>query len=578
MLTDAVLNPVNSSDAMIDSLLHAFRENPEIAIFLSIALGTLVGRLKWRRFHLGTVAGSLLMGLLIGQIDIEIPSILKAVFFALFIYAVGFKSGPGFFGSLNRGTLKLVMLSVVLCVTGLVCILAMNAYFGFDAGFAAGLGAGALTDTAMMGTASSAMHSLPISADELDTLNSHMAIAYAITYLFGTVGLIIFVSSVAPMLLGIDLKASARELEAELAGNGNVGKDEEVNTYKMMVSRAHLVKAGMPADGKSIEEIEAQSRHLSIERIIRGNRIIERDIALKLEAGDIVGLVARRDYVSDMDYLFGPEIDSPVALSYPQKTITIVLNRRQYAGKTLGELRAETGPLSRHGVFLNRIVRSGFDLPLINHTVYRIGDLVEISGRPSQVEAIATRFGRIKTGHYKSDIAIHTLAIVVGTLLGLLSAHVGVVPIELGVGGGILVVALVVGWAHSRYPGFGDLPPAAQWAFSELGLTAFAAVVGLMAGPPAIAAMHQHGLALVGAGIFVTLVPPIVAFYFGKYLLKLHPMILLGGIAGAQTEAASMNTIIEESGSQTPVIGFTVCYAVSNVLFAVWGPIIVALA
>jgi putative transport protein len=141
-----------------------------------------------------------------------------------------------------------------------------------------------------------------------------------------------------------------------------------------------------------------------------------------------------------------------------------------------------------------------------------------------------------------------------------------------------LVVALIVGWAHSRYQGVGDLPPAAQWAFSELGLTAFAAVVGLTAGPRALEAMHEHGLALLTAGVIVTLVPPIVAFYVGRYLLKIHPLILLGGIAGAQTEAASMNTIIEESGSQTPVIGFTVCYAISNVLFAVWGPIIVALS
>lgn len=563
---------------MIDSFLHVLRQNPEIAIFLSIALGTFIGRLKWGRFHLGTVAGSLLMGLLIGQADIEIPSVLKAVFFALFIYAVGFKSGPGFFGSLNRGTFKLVILSVVLCVTGLICVLAMNAYFGFDAGFAAGLGAGALTDTAMMGTASSAMHSLPVSAAELETLNSHMAIAYAITYVFGTVGLIVFVSSVAPMLLGINLKASARELEAQLAGEGHQSVDEDVHDYKMMVARAHLVQSNMPAEGKTIAWVENQSKHVSIERVIRDGRILERDTDLELRAGDILGLVARRDYVSDLDYLFGPEVDSPVALSYPQKTVTVVLNRRQYAGKTLGELRAETGPLSRHGVFLNRIARFGFDMPLMNHTVYRVGDLVELSGRPSQVEAIAQRFGQVKTGHHKSDIAIHTLAIVVGTLLGLLSAHIGVVPIELGVGGGILVVALVVGWAHSRYPGFGDLPPAAQWAFSELGLTAFAAVVGLMAGPPAIAAMKEYGLALVLAGVVVTLVPPIVAFYVGRYLLKLHPMILLGGIAGAQTEAASMNTIIEESGSQTPVMGFTVCYAVSNVLFAVWGPIIVALA
>lgn len=563
---------------MIDSLLSAFRENPEIAIFLSIALGTMIGRLKWGRFHLGTVAGSLLVGLVIGQIDIEIPSILKAVFFALFIYAVGFKSGPGFFGSLNKGTIKLVTLSVVLCVTGLLCILAMNAIFGFDAGFAAGLGAGALTDTAMMGTASSAMHALDISSEELEELNSHMAIAYAITYLFGTVGLIIFVSTVAPMLLKVDLKASARELEAQLAGQGKGAAEQEVNAYKQMVSRSHVISPGMTADGMTIEQIEQRFHYISIERVIRGQAVFERNTGFKLQAGDVVGLVSRREFVSDMDLHFGPEVDSPVALSYPQKTLTVVLNKRQYVNKTLADIRAEVGPLSRHGVFLNRISRAGYELPLVNNNVYRIGDVVEISGRPSQVERIAQQFGRVKSEHHKSDIAIHTLAIVFGTLLGLVSAHIGVVPIELGVGGGVLVVALIVGWAHSRYPRFGDLPPAAQWAFSELGLTAFAAIVGLMAGPKAFAAMQEHGLALVGAGVVVTLVPPIVAFYVGRYWLKLHPMILLGGIAGAQTEAASMNTIIEESGSQTPVIGFTVCYAVSNVLFAVWGPIIVALS
>lgn len=563
---------------MIDSLLHAFRDNPEIAIFLSIALGTWIGKVKFGKFHLGTVAGSLLMGLIIGQIDIEIPSMLKAVFFALFIYAVGFKSGPGFFGSLNRETIKLVLLSVILCVTGLITILAMNAYFGFDAGFAAGLGAGALTDTAMMGTASSAMHELDISAAELDRLNSHMAIAYAITYIFGTVGLIIFVSSVAPLLLKINLRQAAIELEAELAGKNKGTSNGEIHPYSSVVARAHLIEAGRPADGQMICEIEAHFPRMSIERVIRDGQVLDRDVDLRLKAGDIVAVLSRRELVTEMDKQFGPEVDSQEALSFPRKTVHVVLDKREYVGKEIGELRREIGPLSRHGIFLNKIIHGGYGIVPTDNTIYRFGDVAEIAGRPESVDELAGRFGRVKGEAHKSDIAIHTLAIVLGTLIGLITAHIGIVPIELGVGGGILVVALIVGWAHSRYQGVGDLPPAAQWAFSELGLTAFAAVVGLMAGPRAIEAMHEHGVALLIAGVIVTLVPPIVAFYAGRYLLKIHPLILLGGIAGAQTEAASMNTIIEESGSQTPVIGFTVCYAISNVLFAVWGPIIVALA
>ena len=562
----------------MDALLHAFRENPEIAIFLSIALGTLIGKVKFGKFHLGTVAGSLLMGLIIGQIGIDVPPMLKAVFFALFIYAVGFKSGPGFFGSLNKETLKLVLLSVILCVTGLVCILIANHFLSLDAGFSAGLGAGALTDTAMMGTASSAMKELDISATELSQLNSHMAIAYAITYIFGTVGLIIFVSSVAPLLLKINLRESARELETELAGKGHGNNDKDVHPYSLMVSRAHRIDAETPANGKMICEIEAHYPRMSIERVIRKGEIIERDPDLRLMAGDVVGVVSRRELVTDMDEQFGPEVDNQEALSFPRKTVHVVLDKREYVGKTIGEIRQSVGPISHHGLFLNRITHRGFSMVPNDYTEYRFGDVAELSGRPSSVDKLAAQFGRVKGDGHKSDIALHTLAIVLGTLLGLITGHIGIVPIELGVGGGVLVVGLIVGWIHSRYPGVGDLPAPAQWAFSELGLTAFAAVVGLMAGPRAIAAMQEYGWQLLTAGVFVTLIPPIVAFYAGRYLLKIHPLILLGGIAGSQTEAASMNTIIEESQSQTPVIGFTVCYAISNVLFAVWGPIIVALA
>ncbi|NSL54922.1 aspartate-alanine antiporter [Uliginosibacterium aquaticum] len=564
---------------MLDFVIGALRHNPEVAVFLSISLGCLVGRIRLGKFHLGPVAGSLLIGLLIGQIGLEVPHELKSVFFALFIYAVGFKSGPGFFGSLNRGTLKLVIFATVLCVTGLGVILLMNHVFGFDAGFAAGLGAGALTDTAMMGTASSALGQLDLDPQSIADLNSHMAIAYAISYLFGTVGLIIFVGNIAPRLLGVDLKASARELEAQLAGaQGEQRSSGEITPYTRIVVRAHRVELGKLACGLSIEALEARREALSIERVLRGERVLEREPGLVLAAGDVVGITASRDAVGSLAAWIGAEEDCPAALSYPHKQLEVVLTSAEFADKTLGEIKHLIGPVSRHGVFLNKVTRQGYDLPLLTNTVFRRGDVAQISGRSEAVDVLAARFGRVKTSNYKSDIALHTAGMVLGSLLGLLSAHVGVVPIELGVGGGVLLVALILGWLHSRYPAVGDLPPAAQWAFSELGLTAFAAVVGLLAGPKAVHAMQEHGLALVLAGVVITLVPPLVAFYVGRYLLKLHPMILLGALAGAQTEAASMNAIIEESQSQTPVIGFTVCYAVSNVLFAVWGPIIVALA
>ncbi|MNF36608.1 Aspartate/alanine antiporter [compost metagenome] len=272
---------------MLEFLLGALQASPEIAVFLAISLGVLIGRIQLGSFHLGSVAGALLMGLLIGQIGIEVPQAFKSVFFALFIYAVGFKSGPEFFGSLNRGTLKLVLLSVVLCATALGSILLMNAVFHFDAGFTAGLGAGALTDTAIMGTASSAINELALDPAARNLLNSHMAVAYAVTYLFGTIGLIVFVGTVAPRLLGIDLKSSARELERELGIDNE--EDAIAVPYTRVVVRAHRVAANGPADGHPIAWLEQQHAGLTVERVVRDGHVLERDISLVLRADDILG-------------------------------------------------------------------------------------------------------------------------------------------------------------------------------------------------------------------------------------------------------------------------------------------------
>lgn len=559
---------------MVEFVLAALRANPEVAVFLAIAFGVLIGRVNIAGFHLGSVAGALLMGLLIGQIGLEVPHALKSVFFALFIYAVGFKSGPEFFGSLNRGTLKLVVLSLVLCGTALLTTLALGHFYGFDAGFTAGLGAGALTDTAIMGTASSAIAQLGLDEAAKAQLNSHMAVAYAITYLFGTIGLIVFVGTLAPRLLGVELRASARELERELG----IERNENAISipYTRIVVRAHRLEAASAA-GLSIADIEALHPAMSVERIVRGESVLERDPQMRLRLGDVLAVYALREAVAELNDWIGPEIDHAESMSFPTRSADIVFTAPRLAGHTIHQIRTELVGAERMGCFVTGITRQGLALPLLPETVLRRGDVISLTGRTSSVEALAAQLGRIRERSYKSDIAIHTLGMVLGSLVGMLSTHIGMIPVELGIGGGILLAGLLIGWYNSRHPELGALPPAAQWAFSEFGLTAFGAVVGLLAGPAALTAIHEQGMALLISGAVVTLLPPLVTLYFGRYVLGLHPMILFGALAGAQTEAASMNKIIEQSGSNTPVIGFTVCYAISNVLLAVCGPVIVAI-
>jgi len=560
----------------MEPLKHILKSAPEIALFAALFLGCALGKVKIKGFSLGGVAGSLIVALVIGQLDVTLPDALKAVCFALFIYAVGFKSGPEFFGGLNRSSFKLVISSVVQCVTALIALLVIARICGFGKGFAAGIGAGALTATAMMGTAGDALARLGLSPDQLNLLNSQMAVGFAITYVFGTVGVIIFVRSIAPRLLGVDVKKAVRELEAELSEGGEVTRPGYITPFVPVVARAFEVEKGKAAN-LTVARLTNGFERASVERILRGGEVIEpaRDVMLK--AGDIVGLAGKLGSVVAAGELIGAEVESKEALSFSMEVCTVVITEKNVIGKKLRRIRDDIGLKNLEGVYLVSLKRQGLPLPIMPNTVVRRGDVVELAGRPSEVERVAAAVGHAESPGGKSDLAYHALAIVVGTLLGLISVRVGGIPVTLGVGGGVLLSGLCFGWMHTRYPVFGGMPQAAQWILSEFGLSAFAAVIGLSAGSKAVAAIQEQGVALLIAGAVVTIIPMVVALYFGRFVLKLHPVVLLGALCGGQTVAASLSAVNEETESMTPVLGFTVTYAISNVLLAVFGPVIVAL-
>ena len=560
----------------MDTLKLILKAAPEIALFAALFLGCALGKVKIKGFSLGGVAGSLIVALVIGQLDVTLPDALKAVCFALFIYAVGFKSGPEFFGGLNRSSFKLVLSSVVQCVAALVALLVIARVCGFGKGFAAGIGAGALTATAMMGTAGDALARLGLTPDQLTLLTSQMAVGFAITYVFGTVGVIIFVRSIAPRLLGVDMKKAARELEIELSEGGEVTRPGYITPFVPVVGRAFEVEKGRAAN-LTIAKLTNQFERASVERILRDGEIIEPAPDLVLNAGDIVGLAGKLASVVAAGELIGDEVESKEALSFSMEVSTVVVTNKNVIGKKLRKIRDEIGMKNLEGVYLVSFKRQGLPMPILANTQVRRGDVVELAGRPGEVERVAAMVGHAESSGGKSDLAYHALAIVVGTLLGLISVRVGGIPVTLGVGGGVLVSGLCFGWMHTRYPIFGAMPQAAQWILSEFGLSAFAAVIGLSAGSKAVAAIQQQGVALLIAGAVVTIVPMVVALYFGKYVLKLNPVVLLGAICGGQTVAAALSAVNEETESMTPVLGFTVTYAISNVLLAVFGPVIVAL-
>ena len=556
---------------MLSYIATSLREHQELALFLTLALGFTIGRISIGSFKLGNVVGTLLAGLLIGQLGIEVPAVVKTVFFSLFLFATGYKVGPQFIRGLGKSALPQVALSVVVCVACLLSAYLASKLLGFDAGTAAGMMAGAFTDSAIIGTASDAINRLNLPADETRRLLNNVPMAYAVTYLVGTTFAVWFLTALGPKLLGADIAAESRKME-EASGGGSEQDDGPVPAYREWDFRAYRLKDDWA--GRSVGDLEKSfaPERVFVERVRENGHVVDAEPATVLSAGGAVALVARRRIVS-RGVNVGSEIEDRELLDFPITSANVVITNRAIVNRTIGELAQEYG----RAVALRRLVRGGEEIPFEEKTRVNRGDLLEIAGPVEDVERASKALGYVQGDTTATDIVFLGLGITIGGLVGLLSVTIGGVPITLTASGGALIMGLVFGWLRSVYPTFGGIPEAALWLFDTLGLAVFIAVVGLAAGPSFIDGLRRAGLTLLLAGSVLAVVPHLVAILFGKYVLKMNPVLLMGASAGAGTSTPALRAVQDVAQSKLPVLGYTVPYAIAAIVMAAWGPVIVML-
>ncbi|MBR0827565.1 transporter [Bradyrhizobium manausense] len=557
----------------MDTLRWIISTAPEIFLLLAVAIGTILGRIKIHGFAIGVTACILIVSVLIGQFGgFTFPPILRAILFSLFVFTIGYRSGPEFFASLSIRTLAQVAMALVMGGTGLLIVLAFAFSFKLDPGTASGIAAGALTQSSVIGTASGALAQLNLPNDVLKQQEANIAAGYAVTYVLGYILTLLFVPFVAPKLMRIDLKAEAKKLEAELSG-GEAPQTENL-AYRKFQARAYLVSAAAGRNVKSIEE-EIGSRTI-VERIVRQGIDVEPHLDTVLKAGDTIVIAGRTAAIVAAKPVIGTEIDADEILkAIPGNVIEVLVDNRNLHGRSIKDVAERVGDNAR-GVFLRALTRMGREVPLSADTRVYIGDVMTLVGSTRHIERAAANVGQILRAGDRADIAFLAAGIAVGLLAGLVSVKVGGVALTLGGGGGALIAGLVCGWLRSRRPTIGALPPAAQQTLSDLGLGGFIAAIGLGNGAAAWAAIQAHGLLLVGMGLVITIVPLIVATLFAYYVLRMNPVVTCGALAGAMTVDAAVTGACEVAESQTPVLGVAVPYAVGNVILTVLGPIIVA--
>lgn len=560
----------------MDWLEQLFARYPELAVYLSLGMGFWVGGRTFRGFSLGGVTGSLLAGIVLGYLfEVPVSAAAKSVVFLLFMFGIGYSVGPQFFKAMRGDGWRFAVLAVFMPVVGLLVTYVVARILQLDAGFAGGLLSGALTQSPAMGTASDAIQSLALPDDVKQRLVSHVAVGDALCYVFGAFGVIYCCTVLGPKLLGIDLPSEAAKLEAAYGIKRT--KQGVVSAWRAFELRAYRLGSTSRAAGRTVAEAEqlVLNARVFVQRLRRDRELIEATPQTVLQAGDVLAVIGRREVLVEILGTQIEEVEDRELLDLPAASFDVFVSSKHLVGRPLEELARDD---TLRSVFMRRIMRGGLEIPMGTRTVLERGDVVTLVGPEAAVEQVARRFGRTVRPTDVTDFVAVGLAICAGALVGAaLAFEVGSVKLALGTTVGTLLAGIATGYLRSVRPLLGRVPDGAVAFMQTYGLAAFVAMVGLGAGPHFLPAVKEAGLGLLVGGVFVTLIPQIAGLYFGRYVLRVNPLLLLGGLSGAQTFTAGLAAVQEKSGSPIAVLGYSGAVPVAQVLLTTWGTVIVLL-
>jgi putative transport protein len=563
---------------VINWFFATLKQYPEIAIFLTLAIGFYFGKFKFKGIGLGAVTATLLAGVLIGQIGIAIPQPLKATMFLMFLFAVGYAVGPQFVRGVAKDGLPQALFSVVQCLFCLAVPVIIAKMAGYDLGYASGLYSGSQTISAAMGLSTDAINRAITEPDKAKGLLDAMPIAYAVTYMFGTVGSALVIALLGPALLRIDLVKACKDYEEKHGGGAGKEMGGAGSAWHKWAVRAFKVKQGGKVAGLQAAQAEGlvKDARVFVQRVRHDGKIIDATADTVLNAGDIVAVAGAREVLVRVIGEGADEVEDPELLNMPIEGVDVYVTSKDVDGKMLSELAKLPGA---RGVFLRRITRgaTATSIPLLPDTKVERGDILNVVGRTQDTNALIKLVGVADRPTDVADVAFLSGAIVVGALIGALVWKVGGVPLTLSTAGGALIAGIVFGWLRSVKPAFGHIPSPTVWFMNNVGLNVFIAIVGISAGPGFINGLKTQGAGLFLWGALATTVPLILGMFVGKFIFRFHDALLLGIVSGARTTTASLGLVCDRAESQIPALGYTVTYAVGNTLLTIWGMVMVLL-
>lgn len=550
-------------DTIGSVLLDTLHSQDVLLLFLVLGTGYLIGKVKLGSFSFGPVAGVLFAGLFLGNFDLRISTDTQLIGFAMFIFSVGYQAGPRFFTVLREDGIKYAMLAIVVAGTGFSIAVIGATLLTLQPGTSAGLLAGGLTSSPTLAAATDTVQQGMMRIPEgwtKDAIINNIATGYAITYIFGLAGLITAIK-LLPQWLNIDLAAEAERLAAESRTDQ---KPVNVTMRCYKVTNEEITRMTV---AQLREKYWDKITVVTLTRDGKRKRLSEYE---NMQLGDRLEVIGPREFFVDVAPLFGEEVPMDMQISDVVDTAQVVVLNKAVIGQSLSDIEIPR----RFGLMLVRITQLGVEVPHSDDVVLGKGDILTVVGNASQIDALGEFLGHIERDVSETDMVTFAFGIVIGVMVGLLSIEVGGVAVGLGSAGGLLASGLTIGYLRSKRPTFGRLPDAAQWILMEFGLLVFMAGVGLRAGGQILETLQTSGPALIVAGMFVTLTPIFIGYWFGRKFLKIEPVLLFGGITGAMTSGASLAVVTSAAKSSLPALGYTGTYAFANVLLMVAGSLI----
>jgi putative transport protein len=558
----------------MQAFFEFLQHQPYILLFFTVGMAVWVGKFSFKGYGLGMVAAAVVVGAALATwastygVKLQLDNFAKSLFYYLFMYGVGLRVGPSFFNSLKKDGVKFTVLAVFCSVLGLLLVVVVAKALDLPAGAAGGILAGSQTMSAAIGTAEMAVtqgaYKLPagVTAEQVSGM---IALGYGVTYIYGTVG-IILICKYLPRWWGLDARKAAREYEAA-HGVANVDATG-LTGYRPAGLRAYRLENKATA-GQTIAKFRESYPQYRIVNVVRGTEKLGAAPDIVLAQGDVIALGGRLEDLTANLGLVGPEVPDAAALNIPLDQAEILVLSKQWDGRELKSFRSEdfAGQLQ-----VTRVERAGEAIPLGAETKLQRFDVLFVTGLKSAVDKVAALAGKVARPSTSTDLLTLSGGMVLGLLIGQINIPVSSFTVGLGNAGGLLLSGIIVSSVVSRLRFFGSTPNAARNILEDLGLVTFIAIVGINAGATLLAQLTGSiAVKILVTGFVASTIPPVLTWAIGYHLFKINPAVLMGGVAGARSHSGPAREAAKEIDSSVPWVGFPVGYAVSGVLLTVFG-------